>query len=254
MFRTTLALTLLSVLAASSTATDKLGGGPTTPWESLEIALLARGFDTSPPALMRLARSGAEASDRWFAIEILGLRQEVEAVPLLRELLVTEQDPLLHETVALALARRGDEKGLQVLRESLHSRDEWPRRLYLASRLAELGDLSGYEYVVQAAHAEVDDRRVASVAALVAAVHFAEQLSPDPVSLLLDLGRDDNVSVRREVLIHLPIVVEKGQKVAVFCSLITELAEKDVDPEVRDLAALSRSYGAFQSCGEGGAE
>jgi HEAT repeat protein len=254
MFRTAFALTLFSVLAASSTATDKLGGGPTAPWESLERALMARGFDTSPPALMRLARSGAEASDRWFAIEILGLRQEVEAVPLLRELLATEQDPLLHETVALALARRGDEKGLQVLRESLHSRDEWPRRLYLAARLAELGDLSGYQYVIQAAQAEVADRRVASIPALVAIVPFAEQLSPDPVSLLLDLGRDENVSVRREVLIHLPIVVENSQMVAVFCSLITELAEKDADPGVREMAVLSRKYGAFQSCGEGETE
>jgi hypothetical protein len=236
------------LIAGACFAIDRPGKDPEPPWRELELMLEQEGIDTSSPSLLKLARAKGEASNRWVAIEILGLRGAKEAIAVFREILVQEQDQLLRETAALALARLSDEVGLTALREFVHDQTEWSRQLYLAARLAELGDSTGYPYVAAAARAKSAEHRFSSVAPLVAFLPFSNRLPTDPIDLLFVLGRDEEAKVRREVLIKLPLATVKGVSPEIFCPLVDEMADGDKNQEIREMAALFRAHGAFQAC------
>src|SRR5262245_14899231 len=103
----TFALLLLACASVPQQG-ERLTPGEDAPWKALEQQLHDAGAKTDTSSLIALAGSGSEAQLRWFAIEILGLRQEQAAREELWRLVSSEEDRLLKETAALALARLGD--------------------------------------------------------------------------------------------------------------------------------------------------
>lgn len=239
------------LIGSAYAATD--WSGAERPCESLELLLTERGIGTSTSSLLEIAGRKGDPGDRWIAIEILGLRGEREALGVLRKILAEEPDRLLRETAALALARLEDEAGLPALREFLHTASESHRQVFLAARLAELGDPVGFRYVTAASRADSADHRFSSVAALVAFLPFAkdpdELLAQDPEELLLGLARDEEARVRWEVLVQIPMATSKGVEATVFCSVLKELAADERDPRIMEQAALLLSTW-FQECAD----
>jgi HEAT repeat protein/uncharacterized protein DUF2330 len=143
---------VLAVLAVTVLGTSAQGSGRNQPpWFDLESQLNYKGIKTDTASLIEIARSGADVGTRWMAIEILGLKKEHKAKDVLERLLDTSNDELLKETAALALARLGDAKGIPALETLMRASTFAHRRIFMAARLAELGNPSGYTYVAQAA-------------------------------------------------------------------------------------------------------
>lgn len=218
---------------------DRQASAVEAPWKNLERELAEKGFQTDAESLVRLAESSSGADLRWAAVEILGLRGEQSAKTALRKLVAGDPSRLVQETAALALARLGDRRAMEDLRNFLGTAKDSQRELFLAGRLAELGDPSGFEAVSDAAKSDDARLRFLSVGALVPFVPLQTKLSgPDPVQELLLLARDKVPEVRRELLVQLPFAVRQGLPWAKARPVVEGMARGDVDPEIREKAHL----------------
>jgi HEAT repeat protein len=212
-------------------------GGP--PWKELERELAARGISTDTDSLLRLAGSTASIDLRWEAVELLGLRHEQRARETLWKLAIGDPSRLVQQTAALAVARLGDERGVELLRSSLGTEEDPQRKLFLAARLAELGDPSGYGAVVAAARSADAHLRLLSAGALVPFLRWRGKLSgPDPEDLLLALAHDPSRDVRYELLVELPLAVNGGLAAAKAMAAAEQMERSDADSGVREKAHL----------------
>src|SRR6185436_4786719 len=83
----------LAVLVASASGVCAQPGRADPPaWFDLETELHQRGVKTDTASLIGIAQSKANVGMRWSAIEILGLRKEQRASPVLAKLLNTTND------------------------------------------------------------------------------------------------------------------------------------------------------------------
>lgn len=227
------------LVAAVSSGTDR--PRPEGATEELEIFLQQAGVKTETPQLIRWVQTAPPTAPRWAAVEILGLRGAKEATPVLRAILASKkEDILLRETSALALARLGDPKGKPALREFVHDSKDWSRQIFLAARLAELGDASGYPYVAKASISSSVDLRFLSAAALVAFIPLQGKASEeiDPAERLLALARDEDPKIRGEFLVEAGTAVSRGADRKAFVSAVREISVGDPDPGVRERAGL----------------
>src|SRR5260221_8243743 len=78
------------------------------PWEDLESDLRQQGVKTDSASLIKLAETGPTEQVQWMAIEILGLKGDQVARPVLRKLVESSRSEFLKAAMALALARLKD--------------------------------------------------------------------------------------------------------------------------------------------------
>ncbi|MGH9250347.1 MAG: HEAT repeat domain-containing protein, partial [Acidimicrobiales bacterium] len=230
-----LALNLMSTPVARG---DQLEATPQRPSPMLLGILNNAGVSEDTDSLLVAARAHADPTVRWAAIETLGQRKERQALPLLLDVLEHEPDRLIRETAALALARLGEEQGFAALRRFMASPEDRAQQLFLATRLAELGDPSGYRHVATAARAEAKALRAAAAEALVPFLSAAigETDAPAPAELLLGLSSDESVEVRSAFLTYLPAAVRNGLPVDEAHRAAQQVAQSDPDPELREQA------------------
>ncbi len=229
----------LFLLATVAGATDRRG--PADPWTDLVEMLQQSGVaHTDAPSLIAWLRTAPPTANRWAAVEVLGLRGDREAIPLLRTLAANGKERFLAETAALALARLGEESGKNALVSFMESSEDPERQLFLAARLAELGDPSGYRFVAQSAIDRSASRRFASAAALVAFLPLepASKGAVDAERRLLALAHDEEAQVRFEFVVQAPIAISRGGNRVQFEAALRELAAKDAGAGIRERAQL----------------
>jgi HEAT repeat protein len=233
-----LAITLIAALTLPIAGLSDRTAKP--PWENLEKQLIQQGFKTDATSLIELARSKANLGARWMAIEILGLRSERNAAPVLNEIVKSDENRLLQEASALALARLRDPGGIPLLREFARSSTNTERQIYLASQLAELGDASGYSYVTEASHSKDGHVRYLAANALVVFVPFelsGTEPQVRPIELLIAMAGDQDAMVRNQVVFQFPLAVYRGATISTFEPLVAKMARDDAAPEVRETSA-----------------
>ena len=230
---------LLAMVALTSPGQSDRTEKP--PWKDLEQQLLHQGYKVDSVSLIELAHSSEKKEEaRWMAIEILGLRGELNALPVLREIAKDEGPLLLRETSALAMARLKDPNGIPLLRAFVKSSANSERQVYIAARLAELGDASEFPYVAEAAHSKAAHTRYLAAGALVSFVPFElldVQPKVKPVESLVAMATDKDPVVRKEVVFQFAMAVYKGASISAFRPLVAEMEKNDAAAEVRDASA-----------------
>ena len=111
------------------------------------------------------------------------------------------------------------------------------RQLFLAARLAEFDDASGYPFVQAAVTSKDEHLRYLSAAALVPFIPFeVKSHHPiDPVERLVSLASDKDPEIRKESLIEFSLAVSKGAPL----DQLKEVANKmkhDKEPSVQQAA------------------
>lgn len=209
-FQTTVLYGWLTLVAVLALGQDTSRGDQ--PWDDLESQLRHSGVQTNTSSLIKAALANPAESLRWMAIEVLGLRGEQEARPALRRILSEDSSRLLQESAALALARLKDETGVPALRQFMRTSTHPQRQLFLAARLAEFGDSTGYQFVKEATTSKDEQLRYVSVASLVPFIPFevANHLAIDPLERLIALASDKDPAIRKEALIEFSLAVPKG--------------------------------------------
>jgi HEAT repeat protein len=237
-----MALSLLLILSIGSPLSATRPVKPSkNVWAELERELALQGIATDAASVAKAALSNPDLSVRWTAVELLGLRGDVSAKGALRKIVLNDDSRLLRETAALALARLGEPGAVKELKSFLESAEDPERELFLAARLAELGDLSGYPIVVKAARSEKEDLRFLSVESLVRfAVSGQDKLAGEesPAGLLLHLLNDPNGRIRSEVLVQLSTAQSQGLSLEPYVGKIERMAKDDPDAGMREQAQL----------------
>ena len=197
---------------------------------------------TDADSLIRLLASQTNSGVRWMAIEVVGLRGDVKATNALRQVLASDPDPLLRETAALALARLHDASGMPALRKVQQDSASLERQIFLASRLAEFGDASGYSSVVKGARSEQSHLRYLAAGAAVALAPFQDKRNDgtllDPTGLLVTLAQDPEAKVRKEVIAQMPSGLGKGLSEKILMPVLEKIAKEDEDAHLREQAQL----------------
>ena len=225
-------LTLVGIVALGQ---DKPGGDQ--PWDDLESQLRHAGVQTNTPGLIQAARSNPNEGLRWMAIEVLGLKGEQEAKPALRQILSGDSSRFLQETSALALARLKDDAGIPAMQKFMKASTDPQRQIFLAARLAEFGDPTGYPFVQAAVTSKDEHLKFLSAAALVPFIPFeVKGHHPiDPLERLISLASDKDPEIRKETLIDFSLAVTKGAPL----DRLREVANKmkhDKEPSVQQAA------------------
>ncbi len=232
-------LAIVLLIAIVATANDR-PQRPEPPWAWLERHLTYQGIKTDTASLIEAAQFAADDTARWMAIEVLGLRGEQQAKEVLRKILAHDPNPILQESAALALARLKDEAGLSALKRFMQTSAVPQRQLYLAARLAELGDHSGYPLVAKAAGSDDAHLRYVAVGTLLAFVPVEakdQETEIRPIERLITLADDKDPKVRKEVLMQFGLAVYKGVSIAHFRPTVERMAAKDPEAEVREWAS-----------------
>lgn len=217
----------------------------------LLAVLEAAGVGLDNASLMAAVRAHEDPTVRWVAIDLLGQQRAVEARGLLLGILQEDDDRLIRETAALALARMGEEAGFTAL-EGFLSRPADPKsQLFLAARLAELGRVSGYQYVVDVLldpePNPLKPLAVDSLSAFFALRDLPAEPGQRPEPLLLLLSEDPDVAVRSAVLTQLSVVVNRGMAAAKAQPQVEKLAHGDPDAKIREQAQLLLDAWTFES-------
>ncbi len=215
------------------------GGG--SDWSGLESVLERVGVTTDTGSLVRAAKGSDDITARMFSVELLGRRREISALADLQEILAREEEPLMRQILALALARMGDAKGARMVEEMIRSETDQSRRVFLSKNLAELGDFAGYNEIVLAARSESPSIRELAPSGLVLSsiAGFKGDLLPKedlPTELLLKLLGDSDPKVRQEAILQIAIGDRRGLVVERILPVIEGLVTGDPATEVRSEA------------------
>lgn len=172
---------------------------------------------------------------RWAAI-VLGRRHEVTARGILVAVAQQDGSAEVRKEALLALARLGDPSVLPALEEIMREGRALGGRAVLAAQLAELGDVSGYEYVEQEVSAASPQRRRLSVGWLTEFMPYRHSLSSDPFERLVALTHDPDRSVRDDAISGLQWAWSQGVSVEEIRTAMSWMLEQREDPRLRDLA------------------
>jgi HEAT repeat protein len=233
-------LYLLGILAISSPgAADRPFKPNNKPWAAVEQELVEKKIPIDTPAVVAAALSNPDPDVRWAAVELLGLRGEISAKGAIRRILLNDESLLVRETAALALARLHEPGALEELKAFLTSSEDPARQLFLATRLAELGDLGGYPYIAKSAVSKDEHLRFLSVESIVFVLTLDKSLNdPDPETLFLNLMSDGSPKVRQECVLELSVAFFKGFSLRPYVDRIERVAREDPDSDVREQAKL----------------
>jgi len=213
-------------------------GRDMAPWEELASELAHQGYKTDTQSLISLAKSNRPEGTRWMAIEILGLRGEQAARPMLHDVLKNDSSRLLRDTAAVALGRLKDPEGIPSLRELVKTAATEERQIYLASQLAMLKDSSGYSYIVTATKSKDPHLRYLAAGALANFIQFEVNGAAkiDAAEQLILLANDSDPKVRNEVIIHFILAVYNGASITKFRPIVEQMAHNDPDQQVKENA------------------
>lgn len=225
----------VTVVAVLALGQDRRTGDQ--PWDDLESQLRHAGVPTNTSGLIEAARSNPSEGLRWMAIEVLGLKGEQEARPPLRQILASDSSRFLQETAALALARLKDDQGIPALQKFMKASTDPERQLFLAARLAEFGDPSGYPFVQAAVTSKDEHLKLLSAAALVPFIPFEVKghRPIDPLERLISLASDKDPEIRKETLIEFSLAVSKGAPLDRLKEVANQM-KHDKEPSVQHAA------------------
>ena len=247
-----LIVSLLALLADQSAVADRPSVPPTAlmHWE---MELEQHGVATDTASVIQAALTHHDSGVRFSAVELLGWRGEHEAEGGLRRVLEKDEERLVREGAALALARLGYRDALGAVRGFLMT-SSGSHQLYLARELAKLGDFYGYRFVRAAAVAQEEELRRRSPEALLpfltANFDPGEGLA-SPGQLLTQLLRDKGARVRQEAIFAVSYYSTGATPRPPFPehrAIVEEMGENDPLPVVREqalrlVAAWTRSAG-----------
>lgn len=240
------------------TASDRFGPHPR--WVEAEEELKRDGLETDAEALIQVLRAPARevgdvgrqtwdpvrplvlqladrASDlKIWAAEVLGLRGDREASEALFRVAREDDNEAVRTAAWIALARLGSQEAARAIEEIMHESARLFWRLYLATRLAELGDARGYRYVLEAAASSDPSERESAALAIVEFVPLEreEELAKDPVDVLRRLSRDNSPRVRRYSVFASTLAIRSGAFCEGILALLEEMAHAEPDPELRE--------------------
>lgn len=241
---------ILLLLSAVSDALALDGSTVPKPGESVEVWLKANGVETDARSLVAHIRESPESPSVGFAILLLTLRRDSEARELFREIVV---DPRFEEdriTIAWGLARLGEPSGASILENLLGATKEDEERLRLASRLADVGRVSGFAAVVELS--EDPDPEVRSRALEVLVDHLALTGSGEAklekeevVKQILRLSRDAELLVRETFVRLYPVALWEGAPKTVILERLREMCREDPSENIRLDLQEKLNYWAF---------
>lgn len=230
------------VLTVPMTSSAQSGGeiaparGDDEAWQYVGI-LRAHGVSMEATAVAAAARDHESSQVRWAALELLSRVDAEESRELFAEALRDDQNRLVRETAALALARLGDPRGQRALKDFLDDASP-PRDLLIAAELAERGDWGGYSIVADAVVSTSPVRREDAARFL---PYFmgarSEEVSPEPAKALERLLADPEESVRKVAVEQLSLATERGFSRSRAQELANALAEQDHSAQVRQSAS-----------------
>lgn len=244
-------------------ATDRFGVQPR--WVDAEEKLREHGFDTDPDALMRAlqAPSSEVAGPSWhpaipvylrledslsdvkvWSAEVLGLRGDRQASDALLRVAREDANEVVRTAAWIALARLGSQEAQSAIEEMMHRAADLYWRLYLAARLAEVGNAGGYRYVLEAASGPKQWHRLEAASAVVGFVPLQKEegLAEDPLDVLLRLALDGDPQVRQRAVLASGLAVAKGASQEAILELLGRMAQEDPDAALREQALAQARY------------
>lgn len=222
-----------------------LADSPTRPepeWARLERELREKGVASEVESVIVAARTHHDLEVRWKALELLGRRGDREAATALRRIMQDDEERLIRETAALALARLGHREVFADLRGFLMTSVDASRQVFLATELAAMGDFYGYRFVAKASRSPEEHMRLLGARALMAfLIHgsFPVEEELRPQDLLIKLLRDRSARVRKEAVFQVSLGAARGLAVGPYLEVVTEIARDDPDAGVREAARLA---------------
>jgi HEAT repeat protein len=205
----------------------------------LEGILRGQHINTDTASLIEALAPGHELIVRSSAAQLLGLRKELTAINALKGALHSDQEPLVRETAAWALANMGDQEGKTALKDLIPRSEDLRRQSILAAELAELGDPSMYSFAVKAVASSSPETRFLSVANLFPFVKYQGKTGAeviDPLQRLQGLAHDKDPKVRGEALSVLNRASPEFMPRSQLQPLVEQLSKQDPDPQVRATA------------------
>lgn len=233
-----ISITVLIGYACVVSATDRLSTQPDPAWAWLERELQKDGFETDTESLVSLAKTHQEETAGLRAISILGQRGEQSAKGVLREILLKGADELVRESAAIALARLGDEEGLQALIQYFHEA-KGDSKASLALVLAKLGKDVGYSQTLELSYSASLRVRVAAVRALFALFDVVKD-TPERCREVGDricvMSQDAELRVRRVFLIGASSAIPANLREMCLEEAVLRMSVEEADDELRGVA------------------
>ncbi len=205
----------------------------------IENELRDKGHETTIESLLVIASNHKDLSNRYLAVNLLGLKKAITSRETLAQIVSSEEDRYLRILAALALARIDDPRGIPAMVDFLETSEKESRKIFLAARLAELHIADGYTYVIDGLKSTDHRVRSSSLIALGLFIKFRDilGLGEDPVDRLIMLSEDPSVKVRSEAVLQMSIAIRDAVPAESLLPRLKVIAETDSDPEIRKFAA-----------------
>jgi HEAT repeats len=211
----------------------------------LQSELQSKGLKTDTCSLVDAVWSNKNPDVRWKAVVLLGCTQNPAARSALSRAMKKDQNDFVRKVATETLAACGDPEGKARLKPLIAQSTQLDDQAFMASRLAEGGDPSGYEFAARLARSGKAYQRVQSTAFLYPFFRYqpgqlpASQAQPGPDELLKSLLTDADDTVRR-VAVDLTnqVVGARYRAMDVYVPLLQKMQESDSDEEIRKRCKL----------------
>jgi hypothetical protein len=203
-----------------------------------ENDLYRAGVAVDTGSLIKAVQGDAREEVRRWAAIILGRRHEDTAQETLWSVAHRDGSAEVRKEALLALARLGEASVLPALEQIMREGHSLGGPDFLAAQLAELGDVSGYEYVEREATAASPMRRRQSVYLLREFLPYRhkETLASDPFERLVALTHDPDRSVREDAVMGLELAWWQGVSIEEIRKAMSWMLEQKEDPELGEVA------------------
>jgi hypothetical protein len=204
-----------------------------------ENDLYRAGVAVDTGSLIKAVQGDAREDVRRWAAIVLGRRLEDSAGETLWSVAHRDGSAEVRKEALLALARLGEASVLPALEQIMREGGSPLSGPYLlAAQLAELGDVSGYEYVEREATAASPMRRRQSVYLLREFLPYRHKgtLASDPFQRLVALTHDPDRSVREDAVMGFEWAWWQGVSIEEIRKAMSWMLEQKEDPELGEVA------------------
>lgn len=183
-------------------------------WHKQEKLIHQEGFGSSTESLTAILESRRDDPVATYAAEMLGLRGDREALPILKQLAVdAETEPGLREASAMALGRLGDATGITILRMALKNSVDLHEQIYTASKIAKLGYPDGYAHLLLALFIGRPSIQAIAFRELVFFIPISDLIKEyrfRPYDFILAGLFDKNERIREVALVYAGMAIDEG--------------------------------------------